>query len=193
VGYNANYDDPASWPYEPQEYLLSGAERDFFGALQVAVGSQALIFPKMRLEDVIRVFDPQQERFYSKRIAYYHVDFVLCDPVSSKPLAGIELDDKSHETPIQQRRDNFKDKVFAVAMLPLLRFPVKGNFDADEIREKIASHLPIAPLCPKCGIHMEIKTAQKGYFAGQSFWGCVNYPECTEKIPTATSRSSSAT
>ena len=181
----AGNDDPGSWPYAPQESLLSDAERDFFGVLQIAVGSQALIFPKMRLEDVIRVFDPQQEHFYRKRIANYHVDFVLSDPVSSKPLVGIELDDKSHETPIQQRRDQFKNQVFGVAVLPLLRFSVKASFDVDTIRTRIETYMPVAPLCPKCGVRMEIKTAQKGWYAGQSFWGCVNYPECAEKITDA--------
>lgn len=34
------------------------------------------------------------------------------------------------------------------------------------------------PFCPKCGSKMQLRTAKKGKFAGQNFWGCSKYPEC---------------
>lgn len=37
--------------------------------------------------------------------------------------------------------------------------------------------------CPKCGAAMEIKTARKGPFAGEQFWGCSRYPRCCYKMP----------
>jgi len=35
-----------------------------------------------------------------------------------------------------------------------------------------------APVCPKCGKPMALRTAKKGRNAGSQFWGCSGYPEC---------------
>ena len=35
------------------------------------------------------------------------------------------------------------------------------------------------PMCPQCGVAMIQRTAKKGQFAGQPFWGCGRYPKCT--------------
>lgn len=34
------------------------------------------------------------------------------------------------------------------------------------------------PSCPKCGKPMRQRTARTGPHAGESFWGCTDYPEC---------------
>jgi restriction system protein len=34
------------------------------------------------------------------------------------------------------------------------------------------------PMCPQCGTAMIQRTAKKGQFAGQPFWGCGRYPKC---------------
>lgn len=38
------------------------------------------------------------------------------------------------------------------------------------------------PSCPKCGTKMVHRTAGKGRDAGESFWGCANYPRCRQTI-----------
>lgn len=35
------------------------------------------------------------------------------------------------------------------------------------------------PSCPKCGKPMRQRTARTGPHAGESFWGCTGYPECS--------------
>jgi restriction system protein len=35
-----------------------------------------------------------------------------------------------------------------------------------------------SPACPQCGTAMIQRTAKKGQFAGQPFWGCGRYPKC---------------
>jgi restriction system protein len=35
------------------------------------------------------------------------------------------------------------------------------------------------PMCPQCGTAMIQRTAKKGQFAGQPFWGCGRYPKCS--------------
>lgn len=39
------------------------------------------------------------------------------------------------------------------------------------------------PACPRCGKPMILRTARKGSHAGQSFWGCSAYPECSGTRP----------
>ena len=33
-------------------------------------------------------------------------------------------------------------------------------------------------LCPKCGAEMVIRTARKGVYTGEQFWGCPRFPDC---------------
>lgn len=37
------------------------------------------------------------------------------------------------------------------------------------------------PLCPQCGYKMIKRTAKRGPYSGQIFWGCCRYPECRGK------------
>jgi restriction system protein len=36
--------------------------------------------------------------------------------------------------------------------------------------------------CPKCGSEMVLRTAKKGSYAGQRFWGCSDFPRCRSII-----------
>jgi hypothetical protein len=42
---------------------------------------------------------------------------------------------------------------------------------------------PSARLCPKCGLPMEIKVANKGTQQGKSFYVCPNYKKCKQIFP----------
>jgi restriction system protein len=35
-----------------------------------------------------------------------------------------------------------------------------------------------SPICPKCGVKMVLRTAQRGNNIGSQFWGCSKYPKC---------------
>ena len=57
------------------------------------------------------------------------------------PLAGIELDDRSHEEEERQERDALVDDVFAGAGLPLLHVPAQKTYDPADLKAKVASLL----------------------------------------------------
>ncbi len=42
----------------------------------------------------------------------------------------------------------------------------------------VNENTPATPTCPKCGSPMVLRTARKGTNAGNSFWGCGQYPKC---------------
>jgi hypothetical protein len=184
------------YPYETKN-VLTPAERDFYQVLKSVVGEEATIFIKVGLQDIFKITDQSIYTTARNRISTRHLDFLLCDPETFMPIAGIELDDSSHNREDRVRYDEFKDRVFAAAVLPLIRFPVRAKFEAAEIRAVLQSYFgkpeteepkkieqeqqPI--LCPKCGVPMVLKTAGKGAYKGQVFYACPNFPKCREKKP----------
>jgi restriction system protein len=67
----------------------------------------------------------------------------------------------------------------SVALLELIRgVQTSGNI-APPVPEEEQSQR--APVCPRCGSEMMVRTARRGANAGQSFWGCPKFPECRGK------------
>jgi len=168
----------------------------------MAIGERFVIFAKVRLADIFFVTRRQENFSYFNRIAQRHVDFLLCDPATLKPLLGIELDDASHQRPRRRERDAFVDEVFRAAALPLLRFPAQSGYNTGEVRAKIMAALgqetpsagtqatgpktkdkearaaAEAQVCPKCDAPLVLKIARRGKYKGQRFYACTNYPDC---------------
>lgn len=187
------------FPYAVRDDFLSRAEQSFYLVLKEAVGDRALISPKVSLGDLFfaKVSDPSRHRALANRIDRKHVDFLLCDPRTVKPMVGIELDDRSHQRADRQTRDAFVERVFEAAGLPLVRVPVRMAYSVPELQVMVLGHLktplpqPVAvdsgpspvrakdaPRCPKCGGEMTLRTARTGANAGGQFWGCTHYPGC---------------
>jgi hypothetical protein len=189
-------------PYRLRDDFLSPAEFSFYKVLSSLVGTRLTIQSKVRLADIFFVARPNENVAYFNRIAQRHLDFLVCDSITMKPLLGIELDDSSHKRNDRQERDEFVEKVFQVANLPLLRVPVQREYNSREIAAQIApllkdkvgvSATPLqpenngrvssVPLCPKCGIPMVLRMVPQGEHKGKQFYGCQNYPRCREMKP----------
>lgn len=185
------------FPYHIRDDFLSPAEHSFYLVLKNIVSDKVVVCPKVSLSDLfyVRSRDPSKFRTYTNKIDRKHVDFLLCDPKTMRPLAGIELDDKSHQKSDRRARDKFVENVYAAAKLPLIRFPVRRSYSTSELDSVLKRYLYIsgtnnlsqpviretasaAPLCPKCNSEMVLRTAKKGANQGEQFWGCPNYPQC---------------
>ena len=57
--------------------------------------------------------------------------------------------------------------------------------DSDQ-QDTVAAHAGPAPVCPKCGTTMVLRTSKRGDTKGNSFWGCPSYPKCRSIIPIET-------
>jgi hypothetical protein len=193
---------PATLPFKLRDDFLSTAEHSFYQVLRTVVGEKMLICPKVNLSDLFFVAtgDHRKNRALANRIDRKHVDFLLCDPKTVRPLVGIELDDKSHEREDRKTRDELVEAVFAAAGLPLVRVPVKAGYAPGDVATLLKPNLgsttapsPVhtapssatsttqddsGPICPKCGSKMLRRTAKSGANAGGQFWGCPNYPRC---------------
>jgi ribosomal protein S27AE len=181
------------YPYYLVDEFISPAELNFFFNLKAVLGDSAHIFSKVKLSDLFyaKTGDFGKNRSYTNRIDRKHVDFLLCDPKTLKPILGIELDDKSHQRLERQERDDFVNHVFAAAKLPVLHVSVQRGYSQKELNDKLSGYLSTTstkvenkklveelPRCPKCGNEMVLRTAKHGDHQGGQFWGCSKYPQC---------------
>jgi hypothetical protein len=125
-------------PYKRKDFLLSKAERSFFGVLQLAVNGRYIIFTKVRLADLLDIPRGTEKRqSYFNRIQAKHIDFVICDKNLLRPLLAIELDDSSHNRADRKTRDNFVDAALAAAGLPILHVRASSGYNTQELTHAI--------------------------------------------------------
>jgi hypothetical protein len=198
-------------PYRLRDDFLSPAELSFYHVLASVIDTRGVISAKVRLADIFFVARPNENKGAYNAINQKHVDFLICDPLTMKPLFAAELDDASHNRADRKERDEFVDKTFQAASLPLLHIAAQRDYNPRDIAAQIAPYiaakveptpapaapaspspapaLPInnaasaAPVCPKCGVPLVVRTVAQGEHKGKQFYGCVNYPRCREMKP----------
>ncbi len=125
--------------YRTVPSLLTPTEAHFYQTLCTAVGPLAVIQCKVRLADLL--IAPRHDLTAFRRVSQKHVDFVLCERGSLKPLIAVELDDRSHEREDRRRRDQFVDAVYASAGLPLVHVQVQSVYNAAELLAQLQPFL----------------------------------------------------
>ncbi len=191
-------------PYRVSDSVLTDAEKSFYHALKLFLKDRAVVCPKIGLKDLFFISKEAGNDYmkYFGKIAQKHVDFLLCDPLTMKPLCAIELDDFSHTSKKSFERDQFIGKLYKDAGLELIRVSSKSGYTANEIemalmgvfdkRETVepdkvdTKEHDQTPICPKCNIPMVMRTASKGKYEGKVFWGCPNFPKCRETVSSGT-------
>jgi len=188
------------FPYTLRDDFLSPPERGFCLVLITAVSDWATVCPKVSLSDLFfaSAADYGRSVAYMNKIDRRHIDFLLCDPKTMRPLVGIELEDRSRGSRDREERKRLIDAVFRAAKLPLVRLPARLRYDIGKldallresttqsaaqtgaIQDSPEQEPPESgtPLCPKCGTPMVLRTATRGANRGSQFWGCPNYPRC---------------
>jgi len=182
-------------PYQVKDNFLTNTESSFYHSLKLYVGEKAVICPKVGLKEFFFVGKGVGKDYmkYFGKIAKKHVDFLLCDPATMKPICGIELDDISHTNKKSSERDLFVEKVYKDANFELIRLSSKytykdieialtGVFGKEQEIPFVALDKKESVLCPKCSIPMVLRKATKGQNVGKEFYGCPNYPQCKEVI-----------
>lgn len=192
-------------PYRISDRSLTKAEFAFYSVLKLAVTEQVAICPKVNLGDIFYVPSGPERQTHRNRIDRKHVDFLLCDLVTMRPIAGVELNDSSHQRDDRVERDLLVEDVYRAAGLPLVRFPVRPAYSKEELTRRLApvfaaarattvavtaaatfaprQSVVSAPSCPKCSVELELKVSKKGAKAGSRFYGCPNYPRCHYIVP----------
>jgi very-short-patch-repair endonuclease len=131
-------------PYERRGTLLNPQEIAFLRSLQCAVREDWLIFPLVRLADIIKVRSKtRKSQAWLQRIYGKHVDFLICDYETLEAKLAIELDDRSQRTSERAQRDRFVNVALAAAGLPLLRVKVEAKYETSVLRKDIEDALGI--------------------------------------------------
>src|SRR5664280_469446 len=127
-------------PYVLKRYLMSKAERSFFGVLeQVTDSSKYYVFPQVSLNNLVTVEKGTGSyQTYHNKVDRKSVDFALFEKSTISPVLAIELDDSSHDREDRQERDAFVDRVLAKAGLPLLHVRTQAAYDPKQLAVSIS-------------------------------------------------------
>lgn len=198
-----------TFPYRVSDKFLSPSEYSFYMIIKKILADRFIISLQVPLSAIFYVTEKRNYMTAFNKIASKRIDFLICDGLTVKPLFGIELDDKSHNSQSRKERDFFVNKTFEVSGLPLIRFPAKNSYNTSEIElvfnetlksinwspsqpGQIGSNSSVGKaienqqnfqICPKCGAKMVIRVAKSGPRQGERFYGCINYPNCRTLIP----------
>lgn len=207
--YPTDKEEEFSFPYGVSDQFLSQAEHSFYLVAKKVLSDRFIICPQVPLSAIFFITDKNNFATAFNKISRKRIDFLVCDGLTVKPLFGIELDDKSHESYNRIERDVFVEKLFESTKLPLLRFSVKNTYNTTELASIFkgvllsinwhptqsgilsdTSNQPVTqeitgnpPKCPKCGAGMVLRVAKTGAREGEKFFGCKNYPNCRTLIP----------
>lgn len=174
-----------TFPYKASDNILTRAEGQLFHYMKNFIQEDVLIFPKVRLADVIEI---DKDLEYSDRdffkICYKHVDFLLCDGKTFNTICVVELDDYTHDTDEAKQKDLFIRQALYECGIPLVRIRTKIDIISDndmvDIDHIIKTYF--APPCPICGSKMEVKSSKRSFNFGHRFWSCKQFPNCKGNI-----------
>lgn len=126
------------YQYKRKNFFLTRAEHECFDALVAAVGNDYHIFAQVHLPTLLdHKVTGQNWRGALSHVSQKSVDFVLCDKKYISAQIAIELDDKTHERPDRQERDEEVERILKGAGIPLLRIENHGSFNASDLAQKV--------------------------------------------------------
>jgi len=121
-------------PYRLGKSILTGPELIFYRVLRKHLNQDYILGTKIRIADFVNVKRVKKDGKQMStlpafnRISSKHADFMIC-AMNGKPLAWIELDDKSHGTKSAQKADRFKDDVAKKVGIPIYRVKTGTNYN----------------------------------------------------------------
>lgn len=124
--------------YKLKERIMSDSEMGFYINLKKSLEDKFIVLSKVRIEDFIKVAESGmpfgEKESLRNRIKSRHVDFLICDRETTKPLLAIELDGSSHKNSKRVERDKFVNELCESVNLPIEHVHV-----GDDFKEKSAA------------------------------------------------------
>jgi hypothetical protein len=118
--------------YCQKERTMNSSEQALYINLQQILSDRFIVLSKVRLEDFIDVDTRGLSRneWWGQRgkIKSRHVDFLICDRNTTRPILAIELDGSSHQNANRIERDNFIDKLYTSIHLRVEHIRVGSDF-----------------------------------------------------------------
>jgi hypothetical protein len=179
-------------PYRLRETFLSTPELALMRVLQNMAAGEFVICPKVALNDIFYIVRPNENVHFFNKFFRKHVDFLLCDPNTLKPVFAVELVKPVAKTETREA-DQFMEDLFLSAGLPLVHVPSSERYSEDDLEElfelavmKVKETAPLrataktdsVPMCPVCGKMMVLRIHRNGPTAGKEYYGCIDSPTC---------------
>jgi len=179
-------------PYRLRDRFMSAPETALFHTLEEMVGKRYTICPKVALNDVFYIVRPNENVHFFNKIFRKHVDFLLCDPNSLRPVIGVELVKPVAKSETREV-DQFMENLFLDAGIPLVHVPTNDRYSQRDLAElfqlaimKVKDSAPrratleadSTPMCPVCGRMMVLRIHRDGPKAGKKYYGCMDSPKC---------------
>jgi len=130
-------------PFYLRQSAMNSSEQALFINLNKQLSSQYIILSKVRIEDFVGVKREglsDNERFgFRNRIKSRHVDFLICDSKTTRPLMVVELDGSSHNKYGRRKRDYRLDEIYKNINLQYEHIRVGSSFEeqAGRIKERL--------------------------------------------------------
>lgn len=126
--------------YRKKICVMNKSERQMYKILQSILDNKFIVLSKVRIEDFVDINQdnlPWGERQGLRgKIKSRHVDFLICEMETTKPLMAIEVDGKSHRSLKRQERDRFIHNLYEEIGLPLVKVAVGSNFTSEAMKIK---------------------------------------------------------
>lgn len=120
--------------YTNREWFFSIAEIRFYEVLKQLFKEKFLIFPHVRMEDLVKANDFRGRA----QIRGRHADFVICSTGEKiKIIMIIELDDRTHAYPKNHARDILIDNIYQSTGLPIAHVKCQKKYDLEELRRQL--------------------------------------------------------
>ncbi|GMQ58562.1 hypothetical protein AN1V17_29570 [Vallitalea sediminicola] len=128
--------------YKDVDSILTKAELRFYDILyDVCDDLDVTLFTKVRVADIVKVKNKDNYMTYFNKISSKHIDFVLCDNTTLKPLICLELDDRSHNRKDRMERDKFINEVLSSIGYEVVHIPCKYKYDKEAIKIELQNAL----------------------------------------------------
>jgi hypothetical protein len=129
--------------YKRKLYFFSYHELELCKLLSSLLQSQYWekydIFPKVRLADI---FEPTDWKKWISKIVSKHVDFLIVNCQNhADPVLAIELNWESHNSYVQAKSDEFKNRLFSEKWLKLITIHNNEVQNHEKVKEIIISSL----------------------------------------------------
>jgi len=123
------------WAYSAKP-VLTPMELVVFSRLR-QVFPEYTVLAQVSLSQVVHINATGKRRqAMFNRVSAKSVDFALCQH-DFRIVVAIELDDKTHDRPIQRKRDADKNRVMEAAGIPLLRWRQHTFPSSQELRREV--------------------------------------------------------
>jgi len=120
-----------------RDRFLSDDELRCYRVLSEAVAGGAIVCPKPRVLETLRVVNAHEHLEDALRVDRKHIDFLICSNTSGHPLCAIQIDWWNEERQEIRPREQILAQAFERANFPVMYVPSNQIPTVDQMRQEL--------------------------------------------------------